>query len=103
MSRENKFNIMEKEVLIVNIYESNGTANIFVTNTSKTKYAFIAEISVTVNGTGTRYYYDDFTVGGRMIPPGLGQSKLMVSVPQGAKCLAEVHYWVADMIATGTN
>nr|WP_294861042.1 hypothetical protein [uncultured Fluviicola sp.] len=87
----------------MNIYESNGSANIFVTNTSQTDYAFIAEISVTVNGTWTRYFYDDFTVGGRMIPPGLGQSKLTVSLPAGAKCTAEVHYWVADTVATGSN
>lgn len=94
---------MGQNILNVSVIESNGTANIFVTNTSQTDYAFVAEISVTVNGTWTRYFYDDFTVGGRMIPPGVGQSKLNVSVPEGATCTAQVHYWVADMVADGSN
>ncbi|MDY8138132.1 hypothetical protein [Aquimarina sp. 2201CG5-10] len=94
---------MSNEILKVDLIESNGSLNVFVTNTSDSDYAFIAEISVTI-GNGTSYHYGpDFQVGGRMIPPGLGQSKLILHTGGNKNYSAQVHYWVADQVAAASS
>ena len=94
---------MSNGILKVDLMESNGSLNVFVTNTSTTDYAFIAEISVTIGNTTTYHYGPNFEVGGRMIPPGLGQSKLNLLTGGNKTYSAEVHYWVADQVAAASS